>query len=49
MIYLIRSFWTDPLENNVYSARGYETIGYVESEEEAKRICESSPLYTGKC
>ncbi len=49
MIYLIRRFWTDFLENDVHSARGYETIGYVESEEEAKSICDNSPLYTGKC
>lgn len=36
-MYLIEKLWIDVLENR--DAYGFETIGYVESIDEARRIC----------
>jgi len=44
MIYLIEKAWTDWLENNLSDAFGYEPVGFVSSEEEAKSIVSSGGL-----
>lgn len=36
-IYLIKRLWVDYLENN--DPYGYKTVGYVETEQDAKEIC----------
>ena len=38
-IYLIKKMWKDPYENHINEAFGYEIVGYVSDEEEAKCIC----------
>ena len=38
MIFLIQKMWTDYMENVFCHAFGYQTIGYVMDEEEAKKI-----------
>lgn len=38
MIFLIKKLWTDSLENNFADAHGYEILGYVLIEEDAKKI-----------
>lgn len=48
MIYLIEKIWCDYLENSVHRAVGYDVIGYVLSEEEAKTFCEKGRMLTSK-
>lgn len=43
MIYLIKEIWIDPFENKSCNAYGYETIGYVNTFEEAEEW-----LYKGR-
>lgn len=38
MIYLISKAWSDDMENTAANAFGYSTMGYVETEEEAKKF-----------
>jgi hypothetical protein len=38
VIYLILELWTCNLENDVAAAVGYEPLGYVNTEDEAKRV-----------
>lgn len=45
-IYLIEELWVDTLENR--DAYGYKTIGYVTSEDEAKKICNSKFINKSK-
>lgn len=45
-IYLIEEGWIDPMENR--DATGYTIYGYVESEDEAKKFCESKGYWTHK-
>lgn len=46
MIFLIEKVILDPLENTVSAAVGATPVGYVESEEVAKRICKASKVLT---
>lgn len=48
MIYLILKLSLDPFENNSSEAFKYLPHTYVTSEEEAKKICEESRIYTQK-
>lgn len=48
-IWVIEKLWTDNLENDVDSARGYEMVGFVETEEQAKSIIDNGGMYTGIC
>jgi hypothetical protein len=43
-IFLIEKGWVDPYENR--DADGYDSIGFVTSEDEAKRICEEGGYFT---
>jgi len=40
MIFLIERIWSDSMENDSSAALGYEPVGYVDTEEEAKAIVE---------
>lgn len=44
MIYVISKLWWDPLEN--YRAFDYDVHSYVDTEEEAIKICEQVIHYT---
>ncbi len=43
-IFLIEKAWLDPMEN--INADGYEPAGFVETEEEAQKICTEGGYYT---
>lgn len=47
-IYLINKIWFDSMENDPGRAVGYNPVGYVETEEEAKSIFASGKLYGRK-
>lgn len=45
-IFLIEQLWLDPMENEVGSAFGYNSIGYVASEIEAINLVSDCKMYT---
>ncbi len=47
-IFLIEKIWFDSMENEVSSAVGYSSFGFVNTEDEAKQICENGRIYTRK-
>jgi len=48
MIYLIEKGWIDPMENR--KADGYDPYAYANTEEEAKKFCESKGYWSaGDC
>lgn len=46
VIYLIERIWIDNMENQTASAVGYETYGFVDTEDEAKIFCEKGRVFT---
>jgi hypothetical protein len=47
-IFIIEQAWMDPTENNVKRAFGYDIIGFVNTENKAKEICDKSDTLTQK-
>lgn len=45
-VFLISKGWIDPMEN--HTASGYKPYSYTNSEEEAKKFCESQGYWTDK-
>ena len=45
-LFLIERGWIDPME--IWDADGYSPIGFVTSEDEAKRICDEGGFYTAE-
>ena len=39
-MYIIKKLWVDPMENR--DAYGYDLVGFVDTKEEADKICNSS-------
>lgn len=48
MKYLIEKIDINPMENYPQRAVWYDVIGYVESEEQAKGICNTGRMFTRK-
>lgn len=48
IIYLIEKIWINSMENNPDDAIGYESFGYVKTEEEAKGIVKNGRKFTSK-
>ena len=46
MIYVIEKLWYDGLEN--HHSYGYEVIGYLPTEEQAKDFCNKGGVATGE-
>ena len=40
-MYLIKKLWIDHTENHFSNACGYKSMGYVKTEKEAQKICNS--------
>ena len=40
-IYLISKLWINPMEEDSRDTTGYDIIGYVETLEEAEKICDA--------
>jgi hypothetical protein len=47
-IFLIEKIWFDSMENEVGSAVGYSPFGFVDTEDEAKTICDKGRIFTKK-
>ena len=48
-LWLIEILWTDSLENEIDSARGYGPEGYALTESDADALIAQAGLYTGNC
>lgn len=46
MKYLIEKIDVDPLENSPSLAVWYDIVGYVDSEEQADKICKAGRIFT---
>lgn len=46
-IFLIKKLWTSPFENDYWKAHGYEAVGFVTTEEEAKKIVKEGGYHIG--
>lgn len=46
MKYLIEKLWFDSMEN--HNTHGYEVLGYLDSESEAKTFCSTGRMFTKK-
>jgi len=45
-IFLIEKIWTDSMENEIDSAVGYDSWGYMTNEKNAKEFCEKGKTFT---
>lgn len=44
-LYVIEELWIDPMENTIHSAVGYNIIGYIIGEENAKEFVDNGKIY----
>lgn len=48
-MYIIEKLWTDSMENSISAALGYSIVGYVNTEEEAKKVVEEGGIVKKEC